>query len=266
MNPWTKRGHPFYEPGRVMAGDSFVRFSDLRRTEFYNDFLRDVGVAHAFGACLFKRGEVRPNLAVTRSQAHGPFQEHELALARVLLPHMQQAIQIQERLGDLQAAYGASGRALDRLPRGVIIVNAHARLLFANRAAREIVVARDGLSIVGGGLEAEQVSDRLKLRVLIKRAIRSAAGNSLKAAGAMRVSRPSMKRPYLRARDPAEAGRRRGHGTRNGDDSRIGPRAGDSRQIRRPFKRRQPLVPRRRGLPERSRRANRWSGWPIDSA
>ena len=114
----------------------------------------------------------------------------------MLLPHIQQAIQIHERLGDLQAAYGASADALHRLPRGVIIVNAHACLLFANRAAREIVVARDGLSIVGGGLEAEQVSDRLKLRVLIKRAVRSAAGNSLKAAGAMRVSRPSMKRPY----------------------------------------------------------------------
>ena len=195
VNPWTKCGHRLYEPGRVLAGDSFVHFSDLRRTEFYNGFLRDVGVAHAFGACLFKRGEVISNLTVTRSHAHGPFQEHELALARVLLPHVRQAIQIHEHLGDLHTAYGASADALDRLSRGVIIVNAHARLLFANRAAREIVVARDGLAIVGGGLEAEQVSDRLKLRVLIGRAVRSAAGDSLKAAGAMRVSRPSMKRP-----------------------------------------------------------------------
>jgi DNA-binding CsgD family transcriptional regulator len=69
-------------------------------------------------------------------------------------------------------------------------------VLFANRAAREIVIARDGLAIVGGVLEAEQVSVRLKLRVLIGRAVRSAAGDSLKAAGAMRVSRPSMRRPY----------------------------------------------------------------------
>ena len=196
VNPWTKCGHRLYEPGRVLASDSFVHFSDLRRTEFYNDFLRDVGIAHAFGACLFQRGEVISNLTVTRSQAHGAFQERELALARVLLPHMRQAIEIHERLGDLQTAYGASADALDRLSHGVIVVDGHGRVLFVNRAAREIVIARDGLAIVGGVLEAEQVSVRLKLRVLIGRSIRSAAGDSLKAAGALRVSRPSMRRPY----------------------------------------------------------------------
>jgi len=193
LNPWIKRGYPLYEPGRVIASDSYVPLSELRQTEFYNDFLRDVGVGHAFGACLFKRDGVLSHFTVTRSERRGPFQAHEIAEAHVLLPHIRQAVQIHDRLGNLRATEQALADVLERLTQGVFVIDARGRVLFANKAGRLIVRQRDGLSLVSDGLEARVPSERVKLRALISRAVMASKGETLRATAAMSVSRPSMK-------------------------------------------------------------------------
>jgi len=195
LNPWIKRGYPLYEPGRVLASDSYLPVSELRQTEFYNDFLRDVGVGHAFGACLFKRDGLLSNFTVTRSERGGPFQAHEIAEAHVLLPHIRQAVQIHDRLGDLRAVQRALGDVLERMTHGVFVIDARGRVLFVNKAGRSIVRQRDGLALVNDGLEARVSSERLKLRTLISRAVMASKGETLRATTAISISRPSMKQP-----------------------------------------------------------------------
>jgi DNA-binding CsgD family transcriptional regulator/PAS domain-containing protein len=195
LNPWIKRGYPLYEPGRVLASDAYVPLSELRQTEFYNDFLRDVGVGHAFGACLFKRDGVLSHFTVTRSERGGPFRPHELAEARALLPHVRQAVQIHDTLGDLRDIQRALGDVLERMTHGVFVIDARGHVLFVNKAGRSIARQRDGLALVSDGLEACVSSERLKLRTLISRAVTASKGGTLRATTALSISRPSMKQP-----------------------------------------------------------------------
>ncbi|MGK9167248.1 helix-turn-helix transcriptional regulator [Inquilinus limosus] len=80
--------------------------------------------------------------------------------------------------------------ALDRLAHGMALVAPGGRVLFLNRAAAEIVAARDGLAIGAGrvlraALSAEDAA--------LQRLISPAAGG---AGGCLAVSRPSGARPY----------------------------------------------------------------------
>lgn len=196
LSPWIAHGRRIWEPGLVLAADSYVRLDDLKPSEFYNDFLAPKDVAHCVGACLSRRDGVCSNLTVTRSLTRGPFQDAELRLIRLLLPHVRQALDLHERLGDLRAAHAAAEDVLDRLPQGVMVLDACGRPLFVNRAASTVVAQRDGLSITGGHVEVGRPAERQALRGLLHRAAQASAGESLRAGGAMAVSRPSMKRPY----------------------------------------------------------------------
>jgi DNA-binding CsgD family transcriptional regulator len=83
------------------------------------------------------------------------------------------------------------------LRHGVIVVDRHGQVVFANHAARAIVAQRDGLSIASDGLVAAGFPERLKLRRLLDEAVRTTAGEGFSAGGAMTIARPSMKRAFL---------------------------------------------------------------------
>ena len=196
-NPWTRLSQSFCRTGLVYTPERVLPLAELQRTEFYDGILRPVGVVHCFGACVFKRGDDVLSFTVVRSRTRGPYDESELERVEPILPHLHRAMQINRRLSQLQRTHTALGDGLEHLRHGVMIVNAHGRVVFANRVAREIVEQRDGLSISPDGLVASAFSERLRLRSLLDDAVRTTAGEGLGPGGAMMVTRPSLKRSFL---------------------------------------------------------------------
>jgi DNA-binding CsgD family transcriptional regulator/PAS domain-containing protein len=196
-NPWTRLSQPWYRTGTVYTPERLLPLAELRRTEYYDGILRPAGVVHCFGACVFKRGDDALSFTVVRSQARGPYDESELTRVRAILPHLQRAISVNERLSQLQRSRATFADGLDQLRHGVIVVNDRGRVVFANRAARAIVAQHDGLTIAADGLTASAYADRLKLRSLLDEAVRTSAGQGFGAGGAMALTRPSLKRPFF---------------------------------------------------------------------
>ena len=62
-----------------------------------------------------------------------------------LIPHLQRALRLNFRLADIDMRRTASAELLDRLSQACVLVDAEARVLFANRAAEEIFSDRVGL-------------------------------------------------------------------------------------------------------------------------
>ena len=69
------------------------------------------------------------------------------------------------------------------------------RVVFVNRLASRIVGQADGLAIKAGHAAVCQLSESTTLARLVAGAGRSAAGKGWEAGGALRVSRPSGRRP-----------------------------------------------------------------------
>jgi DNA-binding CsgD family transcriptional regulator len=196
-NTWVTRTQPLFRPGLVLALHHVVPPAELRRTEYYDGVLRPFGVLHGFGACVSKRGSDIMSFSVLRSRAKSPYEASELVRVRALLPHLARALQVNERLSQLSRAHGAFTDGLEQLRHGVVVVDRLGRVVFANRMARTIAAQRDGLAVTRDGLVASSLSERTRLRTLIDGAVCTARGEGIGSGGAMRVTRPSLKRPFL---------------------------------------------------------------------
>jgi DNA-binding CsgD family transcriptional regulator len=104
-------------------------------------------------------------------------------------------VQLQERFRVLEARERWLSTALDRLTMGAIFVDARARPLLMNRAAKEIVRRGDGLRSAKDGLEAARQAETIRLRQAVFDAARTSAGEGTSPGAAMRLPRPSARRP-----------------------------------------------------------------------
>src|SRR5262249_15129689 len=159
---------------------------ELVKTGFYGEILRPQQILHAGISQLARDAERVLGVSVFRSRRIGPVDSEGLRLLALVAPHFKRAAQIAWRVGTLAAVAAAKTAALDGLDHGVILVDADARVLFANRAAEAIIGLRDGLTVARNGLMAACAADTAHLHALIAETMSGLAG------GTMRVTRPSL--------------------------------------------------------------------------
>ena len=140
-------------------------------TEFYNDWVKDVGLMHVMGSSLRTHGPDAVTFTVMRSPARGPFQPHELQLYEALRPHIGRAIDISGRLEDLQWRVHAHSQLKERLPIGLILLDSLARIVDANARAEEWLAAGDPLQVRERTLAARAPRNHDRLQQILSDAI-----------------------------------------------------------------------------------------------
>jgi DNA-binding CsgD family transcriptional regulator/PAS domain-containing protein len=198
LDPWAKvaikRG--LLRTGVVGLGGSLIEQHELERTEFYNDFGRRFGIMGGVTAVIRADPALTATLNSSQRQGGRQFDESELLLLRRLLPHLQRAFQVHERLSGVAAARIAAEDVLDRVPFGVVLVDASGRAVLVNAAAQQILDARDGLTLRDKMLVTASVPQTTELRALVAGAIAASRGDPLPGCGgALAIGRPSLKRP-----------------------------------------------------------------------
>jgi DNA-binding CsgD family transcriptional regulator len=196
-NPWARATQSRYATGVVLGLHHLVPVARLRRTYLYDGILKPAGAWNGLGACVFRDGDDILSINVVRSDMRGPYEDWELRRLAFILPHVWCAIRVNQRLADLQRTNSALGDGLEELRHGVIVVDRRGHVAFANREARTILAQRDGVTIAADGLLAAAPACQRTLRALVDRAVRTGAGEGTGAGGAMTISRPSLKRPFL---------------------------------------------------------------------
>ncbi len=88
-------------------------------------------------------------------------------MLQVLTPHLVTALRVGYKLAAADLCAMGAGAALDRLDAGVILVDAAARILFANQTAEAIIAGNDGLGIDRDGVCAGSRRATWVLRRLI---------------------------------------------------------------------------------------------------
>jgi DNA-binding CsgD family transcriptional regulator len=195
QNVWLRSENPYRQPDAVITGRQLVPHDELVRSEFYQEWLAPQDLFHRLCTVLLREEAGLCYLAVMRPRTAPAFTEEDVARARLLLPHLRQAVRLHRKLATLQRKCDATLEALNRLPLGVVIVDERCATLAVNRSAEEILQAAEGLAVQAGTVRAATHRETEALRRLIKGAVLAADGVGTESGGALTLPRPSGARP-----------------------------------------------------------------------
>ena len=113
--------------------------------------------------------------AVSKNEEQGPISECEIELGGLLLPHIRRAVMISNILDARTIERARMAEALDALRGAVVLADARGAILYANRAAEDMLQDGGPLRRVGGALTANTPAAALELREAIALAARDEA-------------------------------------------------------------------------------------------
>src|SRR5215469_6029001 len=97
-NPWLDReGRSFLLGNEAGVGESVLSVSHLKRTEFYQDWLRPQRALHAIGTTVMRMPSFFVLLSSLREGARGPYTQREVRLLTELRPLLHRAVEAQRR-------------------------------------------------------------------------------------------------------------------------------------------------------------------------
>ena len=158
------RNHPL---AAVVKPEMFVSREEYCSTEMFNEWFKPQRAEAMIGAKLLIKSPVLTFLGLARPYSAGDFDETETRLFSALIPHLQRALQLQLRLSALDGPLEGSAEILNRLRQGVVLVDSHARVIFANRAAEHMLRAGGGLFLGCDGLRAQIPDETRRLHQTI---------------------------------------------------------------------------------------------------
>ena len=205
VNPLILRPRRIPQQDEVLLATDVVD-EDAFRGEFYNDFLLPQDQAQMLLGIPVANGYTLTTLNAFRPRNAAPFGAAEQDLLRRLLPHIRRSIAVHLRLDAVESEARLAEEILDRLPVGILIVDAQGKVLRLNPAAADLVDARDGLMLAPSGLAAHRHVETTRLAELIQSAARTAKGNAAHPGGALRITRPSGKTAYSLMVTPLRGG------------------------------------------------------------
>jgi PAS domain-containing protein len=142
---------------------------------FYREFL-SLGFIDLVQMHLLRSPTRLSALGFCRQDSAGVFDDREIEILRLLIPHVRRAVTISNVL-DVQAIEKARmAETLDALKLGVVLTNEDSRILHANRAAEEMMRNGGTIRERGGVLRAEGGAASVEIRSAIRQAARDESG------------------------------------------------------------------------------------------
>jgi DNA-binding CsgD family transcriptional regulator len=153
--------------GTIQTDSMVMPKAEFRRSEFFNDFMRPQGVVGMLGAAVEAE---QGRLTILSLHGHAEFESSDQKLYTLLAPHLKRAVEINHALAARQIQDGASRLAFEYLDRALLVVDASARILYANARATWLLDC-DRLRSARGVLLGHLAPDTERLHGLIRRCI-----------------------------------------------------------------------------------------------
>lgn len=199
LDAWTQSAlqRDIYIQGLVAFGEQLIAPADLRRTEFYRDFLKPNGLEWIITTALFD-GHAQPNtsathMTFTRHADHAAFEPDKAGLIELIAPHVRRALLTHWQLTEARLHQNIHQAGLDSLGYGVALLGAHGEAVYLNAFAERILQTADGLTLKAGQMCAKHAPEHAALPHLLQQ-----AANGI--GGGLHLKRDngadSVKRPY----------------------------------------------------------------------
>lgn len=153
--------------GAVFMPETFMSREEHCRTEIFNEWYKPQRIEVMMRTNLWVEGPVSTVVTVGRPYSEDDFGVREVRLFTALIPHLQRAVQLQLRLAGVDGPSTGSVEMLNRLRQGVLLVDAAARVIFANSAGERMLRVGGGVFLGRDGLRAETAGETRLLRRII---------------------------------------------------------------------------------------------------
>jgi DNA-binding CsgD family transcriptional regulator len=156
-NPWIGC-EPLHRPGVVRTDERLAAyFRDpqiLRRSEYFNDWMRPQDLHHTLGTTLLSEGGIVANLTLLRSEKVGGFRPKEVRAFERACIDLRRAFRVAMRVDALTARGQVTLAALDALPHGILLLDPGGRVQCCNAIGERLLRDGDGLTVRHGRLAA----------------------------------------------------------------------------------------------------------------
>ena len=176
---------------RVITSQDLMPRAQLENTGFYRDWLRPLDIHSMVGAVFTLENDALGVIGVHRPASHsGDFDEHDRRRLGMLLPHLQRAFQLRQRLQKQHLERAAASLWLDRTAVAVFVVSAKGRLVHANGRAEQLLRQQTALLVADGRLTTGPAGPAADMARQIAAAAHSAAGRAQRPGNALLIPRP----------------------------------------------------------------------------
>lgn len=129
-------------PGKMIILDEELPFSRLRRTRFYQEYMRAQDKRHVLGGPLLRAGDSSVMIGFQRAHDAPAFTPREQRRAQALVPHWTKAFKLAQRMHQAETHAQLNEALLGDAAPGLILFDAAGRVLFLNRAAQELLAGQ----------------------------------------------------------------------------------------------------------------------------
>ncbi len=169
---------------KVLSSNDLVPDEAFERTEFYQDFIRKLGVFYVVGTVFpVAEGELGV-LGIHRPRLLGNYDDADKGRLSRFLPHLQHALLIARRLSTAAVERHAAVEGLDRVGLAVAVVEPDGAVIYANSEAERLLRDGDAIKTVGGRLAVNTRDAAVRLNAMV----RTAAGVAAAGEAAGRTS------------------------------------------------------------------------------
>lgn len=197
---------PAYRPGAVETDRDILPRRDLLRSDYYNGFMKPRDMHGYMRMTLAEANGFRKIISLSRPASLGDFEAADVGHCQRLVPHLQRASRVAQRIEASQLMLTAFSDVLERSATGVLILDWCGKVLFANRAARAMAQQADSLLLKRERVEAVSPALDATLQRLIAGATRRAGRADAARGGVMRLPRKSGQPDYAVAAAPLAGG------------------------------------------------------------
>ena len=181
--------------GRFGSASDVVSDEELTASAFCRECMKPMGLAATapIGHTIaLEGGEPMATLVAFAREGSRPLDDTDLALGNQLVPHLARAYEIHRKMWEMAAL----ARTQDRIPTGLVMLDALGRPIHANTSARRIAKLADGLSIETSGLRVDAPDDQEQLDRTLEAALRPGIRSENDIFRTLTVQRPSGLRPF----------------------------------------------------------------------
>jgi DNA-binding CsgD family transcriptional regulator len=125
----------------------------LQRSRYYKEWLRPQGVIDAIHLTVLRKRDRIGGLTMSRHESKGAMVDREIAILRLLAPHIRRAIAISDVLDMRAVEIDTFVASLDLIATGILLVDGNATIIHANKAARAMLSAGSPIRSERGQLQ-----------------------------------------------------------------------------------------------------------------
>ncbi|TAN47409.1 MAG: helix-turn-helix transcriptional regulator, partial [Methylococcaceae bacterium] len=181
--------------GRAITCSMLPNRDALEGSELYQAILHPHGLDFILAIHIPHEPPCYSAFGVMRDLKLGPYDAEDVAAFDKLAPHFNRAIHLQQQLLEIDLQKRTALDALNLLPIGIVLVDAHAHVLFANQAAEQLSQEEGGISLQGDWVWSADPKQTVEIREKIRLAVVCAEQGRLLPGCSIALQRPPPHRP-----------------------------------------------------------------------